>query len=416
MTHLPIEPTPSGALRLGNERMAVHCHRYNHFLHQALYDLDPEWAIVQMESAARALGFRLANDLAKLPEWQALSPSKFAGTIVMELGFGRIVNLQALPDEGSSIEFGVVGSHFGHQPIMDHGEPMPSCAFTGGLVAGILAHRAGQPISKVQSEELECEAAGADNCTFRITNGIESAVMTLPVNHWQAPPPPEPAGPRPHKAAAEILAGFCELPVKADAAGQIPAFGVFIAFQSAAYYAAMSAAYVRHATRDGRIPQLAKRARNMLVEAGHVCAFFTLGGIVRSVEWQAFAVPHLSDSNDPGEVVTACMALAPALGWGQWTPLQPAGLNVHVGSGYEHALFSQAGLPSPTSDFARGAISGLLNITSKAGVHRQTGMVVAEHVYRETFYRGANWTTAEVVSDLGEGCWFESRFKLPTSV
>jgi hypothetical protein len=396
--------------------MVMHCHRYNHFLHQALYDLDPQWAVVQMESAARALGFRLAKNLENYADWQALTPPQLACAAVSALGLGRIVNLKALPDEGSSIEFGVVGSHFGHQPIMDHGEPKPSCVFIGGLVAGILAYCAGQPISKVQSEELECEAAGAENCIFRIRNGVEAAVMDLPVHDWHAAPSPEPAGPRPHRAAAQILAGFRELPVFPDAAGQIPAFGVFIAYQSAAYYAAISAAYVRHATRDGRIPELAKRARNMLVEAGHVCAFFTLGGIVRSVEWQAFAVPYMADSDDPGEVVTACLALAPALGWGQWTPLHPAGLNVHIGNGYEHTLFCQAGLSSPTSDFARGAISGLLNITSKAGVHRQTGMVVREHVYRETFYCGANWTTVEVVSDFAEGCWFESRFKLPTSV
>lgn len=414
MERIPLTASPTGAVRFGKERLLVHCHRYNQFLHQALYDLDPAWALATMEQHARSVGYRLAEEISAVEEFDALSQEERVALVVAELGFGRVTHLQALPADGGKAKFQLAASHFTAKPLVLYGEQGCSCAYTGGLVAGLVAGLEGRPLSSLQAKETACCGQGADACQFEIEVGSGFPVSDLPrtdASPVQAPP----LGflGLEHPASAKILKGFGTLKLASDADGLIPAFGVQLAFQSSAYYAALTASYMQRVTREGRKPELASRAERMLAEAGHVCAFFTLGGIVRSMEWDALVVPYLNDREDAGEVVLAVMALAPALGWGIWSPQHAAGLSLAVHDGYEPQACKDAGLEGKTSYFVRGALNGLLNITSKSELHRQPGEALPESLYAETFHAGACWMTDEITEEEDVVSRFASRFRLP---
>lgn len=55
--------------------------------------------------------------------------------------------------------------------------------------------------------------------------------------------------------------------------------------------------------------------KDLLVEAGHLCAFNTFGGIMLSSEWKALVKPMLKNKDDWTHGITACIN---ALGWGLW--------------------------------------------------------------------------------------------------
>ena len=414
MERIPLTASPTGAVRFGKERLLVHCHRYNQFLHQALYDLEPSWALATMEQHARSVGYRLAEEMVAVEDFDSLSAEERVALVVAELGFGRVENLQELPQDNGKSGFDLAASHFTAMPLVLHGENGCSCAYTGGLVAGLLAGFEGRTLSSLQAKEVQCCGQGAKACRFEIEVGSGFSVSDLPrtdASPVQAPP----LGflGMEHPAATKILKEISGLKFASDGDGLIPAFGVHLAFQSSAYYAALTASYMQRVTREGRKPEMVSRAERMLAEAGHVCAFFTLGGIVRSMEWEAAVVPYLSDREDAGEVVLAIMAIAPALGWGTWAPQHPAGLSLAVHDGYEPKACFDAGLQGKVSFFVRGALNGLLNITSKSELHRQPGEALPESLYAETFHAGACWMTDETTGEEDVVSRFASRFRLP---
>jgi hypothetical protein len=55
---------------------------------------------------------------------------------------------------------------------------------------------------------------------------------------------------------------------------------------------------------------------DLLRESGHVCVFNTFGGIILSPEWEGMVGPLTGEALP---IVTGCMAIARALGFGRWT-------------------------------------------------------------------------------------------------
>lgn len=413
MPLLPLQQTADGALLLGEERVVLHCHRYNHSLHQALHDLDPAWAQETFESAGRTLGFRLAVQLVEESSWAGLAPEEMAQELPAALGFGRLSGVAPLPEGEEELEFFLEDSHLTAEPLMDGGQAKCSCGMVGGLVAGVLAARSGQPAHTVVSQEVECRAQGAERCRFLLRTGVTSSVPDLPRADLRMEMAKPPGQTYPHPAVDKLQAGFADLPIQANPHGMIPAFGVYLAYQSASYYAYLAATYMHRATRGGKVPSLASRGHRMLQEAGHTCAFHTLGGLLQSVEWQALAAPHMLDTTDPGETMRALFAIFPLLGWGVWTPLHPNSLEVHLHHGPEPHQCREAGLPLPNSDFACGLHSGVLNIVAKAGLHLAEREELNRGCYAETFFRGSYWSSEEVHSSVAEGCRFRAKFLNP---
>ncbi len=136
-----------------------------------------------------------------------------------------------------------------------------------------------------------------------------------------------------------IIAAVGSLPLYGDAHGLIPAFGVSLTRHYADYYnlvsfrfeEALAQALATHKYLGEMLwfeyPSLffykekfghlqgAALAQTLLIEAGHICGFHTMGGIMRSDPWYQLIVPQLHCKEDWLAGIVACIN---ALGWGIW--------------------------------------------------------------------------------------------------
>jgi hypothetical protein len=111
-----------------------------------------------------------------------------------------------------------------------------------------------------------------------------------------------------------IISAVATLPLGGNEQGFIPAFGVVLTRMYADYYNKISFRFER-ALQKALGDESSDIAAPLLVEAGHVCAFNTFGGIMESDEWAAVVQPMLDTHEDwlPGIV-----GVINALGWGKW--------------------------------------------------------------------------------------------------
>jgi hypothetical protein len=159
-----------------------------------------------------------------------------------------------------------------------------------------------------------------------------------------------------------IYGAVTGLPLAGDEHGIIPAFGVYLTHHYANYYNRISFEFERQLTEQfgdfGR-----EVAEPLLVEAGHVCAFNTFGGIMTSPEWDALIRPSLQTRED---WVHGMVAVVNALGWGRWqvTSVTPACAEFVVHDDYESV--GHLAMYGPTdhdiSYLARGGVAGVMDL------------------------------------------------------
>jgi hypothetical protein len=121
---------------------------------------------------------------------------------------------------------------------------------------------------------------------------------------------------------------------------------------------------------------------DVLTEAGHVCAFNTLGGIMQSSEWAGLVQPMIKNRED---WVHGIVAVINALGWGFWEieELVPGErLVMKVISGYESNFYTGSYKKSkyPVSFLARGGCAGIMNLIYVAEI--QNGCTLDNELYR----------------------------------
>ena len=105
------------------------------------------------------------------------------------------------------------------------------------------------------------------------------------------------------------------LPLAATAEGLVHAFGVCLTRHYSNYYNLLSFRFDQ--TMESAVGEAAAMAaRLLLVEAGHVCAFHTFGGIMESAEWEALIKPQCKTRED---WVYGMVSVVNALGWGRWS-------------------------------------------------------------------------------------------------
>lgn len=162
------------------------------------------------------------------------------------------------------------------------------------------------------------------------------------------------------RAIVEAVGG---LPLVGNEEGLIPAFGLYLTRHYADYYNHVSYAYLHAAHQEG--PEAVAKARAALIEAGHVCAFNTFGGIMLSQEWEAVVGPMLSGRDD---WVPGIVSVINALGWGRWrleglTPGEE--LRVRVDNSYESTGYLETHGTSKVGSvcfLATGGVAGIMNL------------------------------------------------------
>lgn len=177
---------------------------------------------------------------------------------------------------------------------------------------------------------------------------------------------------------ARVVEAIAGLGIRGNEEGLIPAFGLFLTQHSADYYNRISFAMARELEGSG----LEEDARALLVEAGHVCAFNTFGGIMLSAEWDAVVAPMIESRED---WLRGMVAIVNAFGWGRWRveELRPGELlRVSIDDAYECSGWVR---DYPLGKAARcylatGGVAGLMNLL-------YVGDITARPTLSEDYYR-----------------------------
>lgn len=194
------------------------------------------------------------------------------------------------------------------------------------------------------------------------------------------------------RAIAEAVAG---LQLGGNEEGLIPAFGLYLTRHFADYYNAVSFAYLHDAERRGQ--QAVDGARAALIEAGHVCAFNTFGGIMLSQEWEAVVLPMLETRED---WVLGIVSVINALGWGRWSvdslsageELRISVANTYESEGYlrDHRQREADGV----CFLATGGVAGVMNLLYHGDIMAQPAL--SEQYYAKLFHGTARFSAEEV--------------------
>lgn len=192
---------------------------------------------------------------------------------------------------------------------------------------------------------------------------------------------------------AAIVAAVSGLGIAGDDEGMIPAFGLYLTRHMADYYNRISFAAARHMEGSG----LEQDARALLVEAGHVCAFNTFGGVMKSAEWDAVVRPMIESRED---WLLGMAAVVNCFGWGRWKveELRPAEhLRISVRDSYEASGWQRdyAKSESPRCYLTCGGVAGLMNLLYVGDITE--GPELSEDYYVQLFRRGPHFVAEETM-------------------
>lgn len=198
------------------------------------------------------------------------------------------------------------------------------------------------------------------------------------------------------RAIVEAVSG---LGIAGNDEGLIPAFGLYLTRHMADYYNRISFAAARKLEKDGDISD---DARLLLVEAGHVCAFNTFGGIMKSAEWDAVVRPMIESRED---WIRGMVAVVNAFGWGRWeiAELVPGErLSIRIEYAYEACgyLRDYGMSDRPRCYLATGGAAGLMNLLYVGDITARPDL--SEESYF-TLFRGAERFSAEETRCLAMG-------------
>ncbi|HHH28035.1 MAG TPA: hypothetical protein ENK57_06785 [Polyangiaceae bacterium] len=174
------------------------------------------------------------------------------------------------------------------------------------------------------------------------------------------------------------------LPLTGNEEGLIPAFGLYLTRHYASYYNEVSFAYLHAAEERGEAALATAKAS--LIEAGHICAFNTFGGIMLSQEWEAVVGPMLDSRED---WVHGIVAVVNALGWGRWqveSLTADEELHISIPNSYESAGYLKTHGQSPLGPvcmLATGGVAGIMNLIYHGDILAKPGLTDA--YYDELF-------------------------------
>ncbi|UQA60680.1 hypothetical protein [Polyangium aurulentum] len=206
----------------------------------------------------------------------------------------------------------------------------------------------------------------------------------------------------------KIVQAVASLGIAGNDEGLIPAFGLYLTQHMADYYNRISYATARRLERTG---ELADDARALLIEAGHVCAFNTFGGIMKSAEWEAVVQPMIETRED---WIRGMVAVVNAFGWGRWSiaDLVPGErLVIEIDDSYEATgwLRDYGRSDRARCYLATGGVAGLMNLLYVGDITARPDLT--EQYYVDLFRGGERFVAEEprCLASTGERCQLVAR-------
>jgi hypothetical protein len=262
-------------------------------------------------------------------------------------------------------------SHYGQRLCM-HGRPQKSCYFTSGYIQGIVDKAVTETACQIEGGNSD-EFSVSDKslylknylCNeFKLTSNIPDRFDFEDCQQFET-----------RVDEDTIKTTVATLPLKgdyvADETALIRAFGVVLTNHFADYYNKIS--YESYfALINAGIPK--EDAEEIFTQAGHICAFNTFGGIMKSQEWYSLVVPQCDSKED---WFHGMIAIVNALGWGVYRveKLNPQGeiivrvYNSYEGVGYRR-MYSQTDEKN-ISFLVMGGILGLVHLLWKVDIREK---------------------------------------------
>lgn len=373
-----------GRTEIYGQAQLFHCNHYNRSIQQYIEDpgyVDSEQILLQ---SAAETGYRQAQgyleregeDFDDLLDW--------GEEIFAFGGFGNLDTSPVEPSCGTAVEY---ASHYGSALQTNVGErDQPGEYFDRGFTAGLILAGAeefdiplGTAFDLVQSRSI---SLGDDECRFVVDPAGD--------NNWLAytdPDPYDPVDPAPITTnsnidESEVIEAVQGLGLSGNEDGLIPQFGVQLTNGYAEYY---NKGCFR--TADQIVEEMGdiSVAEEMFVEAGHICGFNTMGGIMTSPEWDAVVKPMIETQED---WIHGIVAVINALGWGTWRveELEPdESLTIRVYNPYESVGYERwFGTPDYMADFtATGVAAALMNLVYEGDIMESPALT--DEYYFELF-------------------------------
>lgn len=381
---------------LSGEGMVLHCHHYNAFLQRSIMDAEYIDSVPFLIGAAAESVYTQLKGLFQGKE--ADERFNIASELYRQAGFGTL-DFSSLSREGGKLA--TKNSHYGVAWNVKFGtSERPVNFFSSGFCAGAYAALFDLPLETVQVNQTTCLSQGKLEETFELGQGDanfsvfeqkkEVVIKEFSAGEW-APG---------HIPVAGITETVSKMPLVGNEEGLMPVFGVYLTRMYADYYNRISFEFERimeELVGEGGIAV----SSSLFIEAGHVCAFNTFGGIMTSTEWDSLIKPALQTKED---WVYAMVAVVNSLGWGTWTVtnVSEEGADFELFNDYESLGYeSMYGVAKhPVSYLALGAAAGILDLVYVGNVHEKPEFTEA---FYERLFKGDEAYSFEFLSCRAQG-------------
>jgi hypothetical protein len=358
----------TGRLVAGGEAMVLHCHHYNCFLQRSIQDAEYiDSAPILVGAAAEVAFAQFADLLARTPDIAARKATVEA--LYRACGLG-LIDLNTITPEGGEVRTRSTHYSTGWREKFGRSQK-PVAFFSTGFLAGALAAIYRLDPANVQASQTACRSTGANEDVFLLSRGLANFARFEPRRETVlvvVGDEPEPTTSVNREGIAGAVAG---MPLLGNADGLIPAFGVYLTRMYADYYNRISFAFEREMVALTGSEGV-KVAAELFIEAGHVCAFNTMGGIMTSPEWDALVLPMFKTREDWLFGIIACTN---ALGWGIWKVLDvtPDGATFRIYNDYESVGYGRmyGTANHGISYLATGGAAGLMNLIYLGDIHEK---------------------------------------------
>jgi len=304
---------------MANTQVVYHCHHFNLFLDQTIDDaLGPSDATILKVKVARSTAYQFISNLIQASQVEtSMEKLQLAIEYFGAMGHGKLSitgNKDGGEAEGNFL-------HYSYTWLKKYGGRINRLnsvdAFAAGYSAAALEVAYDLPPGSLFAEETNCKVLKHDNCKIFIKKDAPNTSDYKFVTREQS----EESAVTPcvsmfEESIAEIVHGLTEF--TADVVGDkerglVETFGVFVTMQMPSYYNGISYETLR-VCKDNQA--ILEALGELFKESGHVCVFYTLGGVLLSPEWEAMVGKPTGNSR---ELLISLTAICRAFGFGKWS-------------------------------------------------------------------------------------------------
>jgi len=385
-------------LVVGGEPMVLHCHHYNCFLQRSIQDAEYiDSAPILVGGAAEVAFAQLTDLLSRTADVAARKATVEA--LYRACGLG-LIDLGALTERGGDVRTRSTHYSIGWKEKFGRSRT-PVDFFSTGFLAGALAAIYGLPLADVQARQTACLSTGATEDVFVLSRGPANFRIFAQRQSPVLNPVADDAEPATSVDRQAITRAVAAMPLPVNAEGLIAIFGLYLTRLYGNYYNRISFAFEREMTEAaGR--QGVEVAADLFIEAGHICAFNTLGGIMTSPEWDALVLPMLKTREDWFHGIFAWWN-ACGYGLAKVIEVSATGATIRIYNDYESVGYRRmyGTADHGISYLVTGGLAGVMNLIYLGDIH--TKPALTPEFYDRLFKRGraykARMTTCQAMGD-----------------